>query len=183
MNKVLAAPIKRVQQQIGNNEIKSSDICNAALKLSNHVKSLNPFINVTCDLAKKQSQDADERQNAKTSLGILDGIPIAIKDNFCTKGQMTTCASKMLSNFVPGYDATVYERLKNAGAVLIGKTNLDQFAMGSGTVDSLFGPTKNLWGSDLIKNYQFQSGNVDISINRDSETNWHISGNYEFDYF
>lgn len=76
----------------------------------------------------------------------LDGIPIAIKDNFCVDETRTTCASKMLENFVAPYNATVWERLEKSGAVLMGKCNLDQFAMGSGTVDGIFGPAKNIWG-------------------------------------
>ncbi|KAI8422906.1 hypothetical protein MSG28_014018 [Choristoneura fumiferana] len=76
----------------------------------------------------------------------LDGITIGVKDNFCTKDIRTSCASNMLKNFIPTYNATVYSRLRNAGACLIGKCNLDEFAMGAGTVDSIFGPTRNPWG-------------------------------------
>lgn len=76
----------------------------------------------------------------------MDGIPFAIKDNFCVTGTKTTCASTMLESFESPYDATVYKRLEQAGAILIGKANMDQFAMGSGTVDSLYGPSKNPWG-------------------------------------
>lgn len=179
MNKVLSAPIRKAHQIISTNEIKPSEICDAALKLSHQVKCLNPFISITEDLARKQSHDADERQSQGKSLGVLDGIPIAIKDNYCTKDQLTTCASKMLSNFVPGYDATVYEKLKNAGAILIGKTNLDQFAMGSGTVDSYYGPTKNLWGSELMKNYSFEGDeSYDYCQNQKAVDDWHIAGNF-----
>lgn len=79
----------------------------------------------------------------------LNGIPIAVKDNFCTRHIRTTCASKMLFNYFPPYTATIVERLQNAGAVLIGKTNMDEFAMGAGGVDSAFGPVVNPWRSDL----------------------------------
>lgn len=89
---------------------------------------------------------SSERYKNKKPLSELDGIPIAIKDNFCVSNIRTTCASKMLENFFPTYNATVYERLEKAGAILMGKCNLDQFAMGSGTVDGIFGPTKNIWG-------------------------------------
>lgn len=96
-------------------------------------------------------------------MGPLDGIPIAIKDNFCVKDEPTTCASLMLSNFRPGYDATVYKRLKDSGAVLIGKTNLDQYAMGAGTIDSYYGPSKNPWGLEALEK---EGQNED----------WHIAG-------
>lgn len=109
------------------------------------LNKLNAFITVTNDKAQSQAENSNSRFSAKKPLSELDGIPIAIKDNFCTKDVKTTCGSKMLENFIPPYNATVYQRLADAGAVLLGKTNLDQFAMGSGTVDSIYGPTKNIW--------------------------------------
>lgn len=108
----------------------------------------NAFITVAEDEAEKNSQKSFERYSAKQPLSEIDGVPFAIKDNFCSQNIPTTCASNMLKNFVPAYNATVCERLLHAGAILIGKTNLDQFAMGSGTVDSIFGPCKNPWGLD-----------------------------------
>ena len=79
----------------------------------------------------------------------MDGIPIAIKDNFCTQGIPTTCGSKMLHHYTPPYSATVVERLLSAGAVLVGKTNLDEFGMGSGTIDSSFGHSVNIYRSGV----------------------------------
>lgn len=105
----------------------------------------NAFITITDTISKDQSEKSSNRYKNKTPISQLDGIPVAMKDNFCTANIKTTCASKMLENFIPPYDATVCQRLLNAGAVLVGKTNLDQFAMGSGTVDSIYGPTKNIW--------------------------------------
>ncbi|OAD53139.1 Glutamyl-tRNA(Gln) amidotransferase subunit A, mitochondrial [Eufriesea mexicana] len=148
MNKLLTASVKEVSKKIYGGDIRPSDITKAAIKITSITKPLNAYITVTDEIAKKHAENSDLRQKNRSLLGELDGIPIAIKDNFCIKDHRTTCASKMLSNFFPTYDATVYQRLKDAGAILLGKTNLDEFAMGSGTIDSYYGPTKNLWNSN-----------------------------------
>lgn len=127
------------------NLIKPTDLTNSALNGISKLDQLNAFITVTNEEAQSQAKESDSRFSAKKSLSELDGIPIAIKDNFCTKDVKTTCGSKMLENFIPTYNATIYQKLADSGAVLLGKTNLDQFAMGSGTVDSIYGPTKNIW--------------------------------------
>lgn len=127
------------------NLIKPTDLTNTALTGITKLEKLNAFITVTSKEAQSQAEQSNSRFTTKKPLSELDGIPIAIKDNFCTKDVKTTCGSKMLENFVPTYNATVYQRLADGGAVLLGKTNLDQFAMGSGTVDSIYGPTKNIW--------------------------------------
>lgn len=133
---------------LSSNNITSKDLIKASLKKAKESSKYNAFITITADEAEKNSQKSFERYSAQKPLSEIDGVPIAIKDNFCTKNITTTCASNMLKSFVPLYNATVCERLLNSGAVLIGKTNLDQFAMGSGTVDSIFGPCKNPWGFD-----------------------------------
>ncbi|XP_015521549.1 glutamyl-tRNA(Gln) amidotransferase subunit A, mitochondrial [Neodiprion lecontei] len=179
MNKILSRPIKQVSNKLNAGELKPSEICRAAVKLANASKPLNAYICVTGGSAELQAQESDARYAESQPLGTLDGIPIAIKDNFCTSGTATTCASLMLANFVPEYDATVYSRLKNVGAVLIGKTNLDQFAMGSGTIDSYFGPTKNLWKSTFMNNYFCHPSSESETSNKETSDvpdNWHIAG-------
>ncbi|QZY54014.1 Asp-tRNA(Asn)/Glu-tRNA(Gln) amidotransferase subunit GatA [Crassaminicella profunda] len=110
---------------------------------------MNAFIHLCEESALKEAKEMDERIKRGEILGILGGIPIAIKDNICTRGIKTTCASKMLQHFIPPYDATVVKKLKDAGAIILGKTNMDEFAMGSSTENSAFKITKNPW--DLRK--------------------------------
>jgi aspartyl-tRNA(Asn)/glutamyl-tRNA(Gln) amidotransferase subunit A len=105
---------------------------------------LNAFVTVTADRALDDARRADELR-AKGEAGPLTGVPIAHKDIFCTDGILTTCSSRMLSNFVAPYDATVVERWRAAGTVLLGKTNMDEFAMGSSNETSFYGPVKNPW--------------------------------------
>jgi aspartyl-tRNA(Asn)/glutamyl-tRNA(Gln) amidotransferase subunit A len=111
---------------------------------------LHAYVLLTRDLARQQADEADRRFRSGEGVTVLTGIPIALKDNLCTAGIKTTCASKILEGFVPPYDATVVDRLRAAGAVFAGKTNMDEFAMGSSTENSAFGATKNPWGRDRI---------------------------------
>ncbi|MBM3935437.1 MAG: Asp-tRNA(Asn)/Glu-tRNA(Gln) amidotransferase subunit GatA [SAR202 cluster bacterium] len=107
------------------------------------------YVTVTEDLAMQQARKADERI-AKGQAGPLTGVPMQLKDNISTKGVRTTCSSKMLSNFVPVYDATVARKLYDAGAVLVGKGNMDEFAMGSSTENSAVQKTHNPWALDRV---------------------------------
>ncbi len=102
------------------------------------------FVTVTEELALRQAQQADERI-ASGRFGPLTGVPALIKDNMCTKGVLTTCSSRMLHNFVPPYDAIVIEKLNSQGMVMVGKANMDEFAMGSSTENSAFFTTRNPW--------------------------------------
>ena len=105
---------------------------------------LNAYVTVTAERALADARAADEKL-ARGEGGPLTGVPIAHKDIFCTDGILTTCSSKMLSNFVAPYDATVVKNWRDAGTVLLGKTNMDEFAMGSSNETSYFGPVRNPW--------------------------------------
>ena len=111
--------------------------------------SIKSFVTITSELAIKQAQNADKRIK-ENKIDDLTGIPLQIKDNICTAGVRTTCSSKMLENFVPPYNATIVDRLYESGAVLLGKGNLDEFAMGSSTENSYFYPTKNPWDINCV---------------------------------
>lgn len=136
--------IRDASEKLRAGEITSvelTEVCLAAIKEKN--KDINAFITVTEKEAIAAAKASDERRKSGQVLSEIDGAPIAIKDNICIDGVKTTAASQILENFVAPYDATVISRLKNAGAVLIGKTNLDEFAMGSSTENSAYGATKN----------------------------------------
>ncbi|MEQ1814953.1 MAG: Asp-tRNA(Asn)/Glu-tRNA(Gln) amidotransferase subunit GatA [Nitrosomonas sp.] len=139
------ASLKQLSLQLAEKKISSTELTTEFLK---RIKALNPeynaFITVNEELSLAQAQAAD-KMIAAGQARPLTGIPIAQKDIFCTKGWLTTCGSKMLSNFVSPYDAGVIERFNQAGAVNIGKTNMDEFAMGSSNETSFYGPVKNPW--------------------------------------
>lgn len=140
----------QIHKLLQSKSVTSLDVQNyfvRKLAKSNH---LNAFVTETTQtLAADQSRQSASRYTSDQPLSILDGIPIAVKDNFCTKDVRTTCASKMLQDFIPAYSSTVYQRLVDGGCTLMGKTNMDEFGMGSGTIDSIFGPTKNPWSKSM----------------------------------
>ena len=113
-------------------------------------KDYKSYITVCRDSALARAAEVDSLIAQGRLTGDLAGVPIAIKDNICTKGTATTCASKMLANFVPPYDATVISKINAEGMVILGKTNMDEFAMGSTTETSYFGPTLNPWGDSRV---------------------------------
>jgi aspartyl-tRNA(Asn)/glutamyl-tRNA(Gln) amidotransferase subunit A len=118
-------------------------------RIERHQAALNAFISVTRSQALEAAREAD-RSLASGAGGALTGVPIAHKDLFCTKGVRTTCGSRMLENFISPYDATVVAKLRSAGAVMLGKTNMDEFAMGSSNETSYYGPVRNPWNPALV---------------------------------
>ena len=118
-------------------------------RIRTHNNQLNAYITVCEDKALEQARAADQKIQQKTA-GKLTGIPIAHKDIFCTKGIRTSCASKMLDNFISPYNATVVEKVNTAGMVTLGKTNMDEFAMGSSNETSFYGPVKNPWDNARV---------------------------------
>lgn len=138
--------IKEISALLDRKEISSKELTESFFKRINDVDpKIKAFLTKTFDLARKQAEEADARIAVGERLSPLDGVPCAIKDNISTKGIRTTAASKILENYIPPYDATVIEKLKSRGMVMLGKTNLDEFAMGSSTENSAFGPTHNPW--------------------------------------
>ncbi len=134
------------RQQLKLGELSARELVEQQLARINEVdSSLHSYLAVTADRALQDAFRIDEARSSGEELPPLAGVPFAIKDNLCTKGIKTTCSSRMLENFVPPYESTVTERLWNSGAVLLGKTNLDEFAMGSSTETSAFGSTFNPW--------------------------------------
>lgn len=145
-NLSLAELVKGLQ----NKSFSSLELTEHFLKrIRQHDQNYNSFITVSEELALEQARAADQRL-AQGNQDPLCGIPLAHKDLFCTAGVKTTCASKMLDNFVPPYDATVVENYKRAGAVMLGKTNMDEFAMGSSNETSFYGSVKNPWARDSV---------------------------------
>ncbi|WCN13087.1 Asp-tRNA(Asn)/Glu-tRNA(Gln) amidotransferase subunit GatA [Marinomonas mediterranea] len=142
--------IRSLAQKLRKKELSSVELTQDYLKRINEIDpQFNSFITVTGELALAQAQAADNAiANGETSP--LTGIPVAHKDLFCTEGVLTTCASKILHNFVPPYESTVTARIKAAGAVALGKTNMDEFAMGSSNENSYFGAVKNPWNINTV---------------------------------
>lgn len=129
-------------------ETSSLELTEAYLKAMEAGRDLNAFITESPEAALERARTSDRRRAHGETLGRLDGIPIAIKDLFCTEGVPTTAGSHILDGFVPTYESTVTSKLWSAGAVMLGKTNLDEFAMGSANVTSYYGPVKNPWTLD-----------------------------------
>lgn len=147
---LLKAGFKEVSDAVKNKKMSAVEVTEFFL---NRIEKLNPRLNAFVTINKSAIEEAhkvDEKIRRQESVGPLAGISFGIKDLLCTKGVKTTAASKILNNFVPPYDASVVQRLKGAGAVVLGKLNLDEFAMGSSTETSFFGKCHNPWDTNFV---------------------------------
>lgn len=143
--------LHEVRDKIRAREISAKEVLDSVYSRIDAVEQrIDAYISLTRDKAYEAAQDVDKRLAQGEKLGDLAGIPMALKDNISTCGIKTTCASKMLENYIPPYDAQVYKKLKEAGAILIGKTNLDELAMGSSTENSAFKTTRNPWNIERV---------------------------------
>ncbi len=138
--------IRELHQQLIQKERSAVEIAQEALDAIQKLEpKLHSFITVTAERALEQAKQVDTRIAAGEEIGLLAGIPVGVKDNLCTQGIRTTCASHILENFIPPYESTVTQKLADAGAVIVGKTNLDEFAMGGSTETSAIQQTANPW--------------------------------------
>jgi aspartyl-tRNA(Asn)/glutamyl-tRNA(Gln) amidotransferase subunit A len=142
--------VSELARALSTGSVSSVELTQAFIdRITSIDTQLNSYITVDEEAALRQARQADDARSRGTDTLLL-GIPIAHKDLFCTQGTKTTCGSKMLKDFVSPYDATVVARLKDSGAVTLGKTNCDEFAMGSSNENSFFGPTRNPWGQNRV---------------------------------
>ncbi|MDA9373127.1 Asp-tRNA(Asn)/Glu-tRNA(Gln) amidotransferase subunit GatA [Pelagibacterales bacterium] len=139
--------IEQTSKLLNDKQASALEITDIYLKKINTAKKLNCFITVSEDKAIEAAKDTDERISKNKKIGFLDGVPLAYKDLFCTNDILTTASSKILSNFTPTYESTVTANCKDQGAVVLGKLNCDEFAMGSTNKTSFYGPVINPWKS------------------------------------
>ena len=143
--------VSEIARKIKEKEITIKEVLDSIYnRIENVEEKVSAYVTLTKEQAYNRATKLQERLDNGEDIGIMGGVPIAIKDNICTNGIKTTCSSKMLENFVPFYDATVIEKLENAGAIIIGKTNMDEFAMGSSTENSAIKKTKNPWDLERV---------------------------------
>jgi len=154
MSKLTDLTITDAASGMANGDFSAEELTAAHLQAMEQAADLNAFITPTPDIALARAKESDARRAKGDAAGAMDGIPIAVKDLFCTEGTLTTAGSHILDGFTPPYESTVTTKLRNAGAVMLGKTNLDEFAMGSANITSYYGPVKNPWkgkdGKDLV---------------------------------
>jgi len=143
--------IEEASKKLKSGEITPSGLLESVIQRIEAVEpEIKSYITKTFDSAREQAKESDKRYKESKPFSDLDGIPVALKDVFCTKGVKTTAASKILEDFVPTYDATVVKKLSDAGAIMLGKVNTDEFTMGSSTENSALGPTHNPWDTSRV---------------------------------
>src|SRR6266550_1208795 len=143
---IIGATAVELLKRLDREDVQSAEVVAAYLdEIASNDGKINAFLHVDRDKALAQARAIDERRRAGERIGKLGGLPVAIKDVICSRGEPATCGSRMLERFVPPYDAHVISLLKQADAVLIGRTNMDEFAMGSSTENSAFKTTRNPW--------------------------------------
>lgn len=149
--KLYNQPAHVLHDMLVNKEITAVELVDSLFARMDEVEGkVKAYLTQTRETALAKAKAVDEKIARGEEISFLEGIPGAIKDNICTKGTKTTCASKMLENFVPPYDATVMEKLQAQNPTILGKTNMDEFAMGGSTENSAFYPTHNPWNIDCV---------------------------------
>ncbi|MBM08647.1 MAG: Asp-tRNA(Asn)/Glu-tRNA(Gln) amidotransferase GatCAB subunit A [Magnetovibrio sp.] len=151
MSELTRLSISEAACHLESKNISSEELTIAHIEEMERCRDLNAFITETPELALQRAKKSDARRSKGENVGAMDGIPIAIKDLFCTDGVLTTAGSHILDGFKPNYESTISQNLRDAGAVMLGKTNLDEFAMGSANVTSYYGPVKNPWVVNDLK--------------------------------
>ncbi len=146
--------LAELQDGLRSRRVRASELVSRTLgaieQADARAPALNAFISVAGEELAERAEAADRALDAGKERGPLTGIPLALKDNICTLSLPTTCGSRILENFIPPYEATVVRKLREAGALIVGKTNMDEFAMGSSTENSAFGPTRNPWDRQRV---------------------------------
>lgn len=144
MSKLITLTMAEARKALAAKEFTAVELVDAHIKQAEKARPLNAFVTETFEQARDAAKVSDAKI-AKGEAGAMEGLPIGMKDLYCTEGVRTTASSKILSNFVPPYESTVSANLKKAGAITIGKTSLDEFAMGSSNMTSAFGNVENPW--------------------------------------
>ena len=145
MSELTELTIAEARDGLVNRKFSSVELTDVHIRAVEAARDLNAFVTETLDLAIERAKASDDRRAKGKPTGGMDGIPIAVKDLFCTEGVLTTASSHILDGFIPPYESTVSQNLRDAGSVMLGKTNMDEFAMGSANVTSFYGAVKNPW--------------------------------------